>query len=266
MRYQIKNNSKTNNMDQKSNNKKYQSSYQSSFRNVKKKVKNAKNRTASSNRWLTRQMNDQYVFMKNKLGYRSRAAFKLLEIQEKFHIIKPNNYILDLGGAPGSWSQIAANIAYQNTNPKTSQRTDSSSNATSNENHNLVVAIDLLPIKSINHVTSLQMDFTDPNIKTILKELGYNNFDVIMSDMAANTMGDKKTDHIRILNLCEQALNFAIKHLNKNGNFIAKLFMGGGASEIIKSTKIHFKQVHHFKPEASRKNSTEFYLVAKGKK
>jgi len=205
------------------------------------RVKTGRGRKSSSTRWLQRQLNDPYVREANRLGYRSRALFKLKEIDEKQHLIKAGMTVVDLGAAPGGWSQYAADKGAKK-----------------------VIGIDLLEIEEMPGVTFLQMDFTDDNAEEILiKELdGYA--DIVMSDMAANTIGHKQTDHIRIMGLVEMAYHFAVQVLKEDGVFLAKVFQGGAQSEILNVMKKDFKSVKHVKPPASRKDSAEQYVIATG--
>ncbi len=221
------------------------------FRGQFVKVKTAKRRKTSSTRWLSRQLNDQYVARSKLDGYRSRAAYKILEINEKFEILKPGYNVIDLGAAPGGWSQVAAKLIGSN-----------GKNA-----KNKLIAIDLLEIEPIAGVELIKMDFNDESAKqTILDTLDGQLADVVMSDMSANTIGHGKTDHLRIIALCENALEFALKVLKPGGHFVAKIFRGGAEGEMLDIVKKNFKIVKHFKPDSSRKESSEFYLIALGRK
>ena len=207
-----------------------------------KRVKTARGRTASSNRWLERQLNDPYVREAKAAGYRSRAAFKLIELDEKFGILRGANRIVDLGIAPGGWSQIAQKKRPQAT----------------------IVGIDLLPTEPIDGVTILEMDFmADEAPDTIMGHLG-GAPDLVMSDMAANTVGHKQTDHLRTMGLVETAADFAIQTLAPGGQFLAKVLAGGTDVELLNLLKKNFKTVKHAKPPASRKGSSEWYVVAQG--
>ncbi|MBN8522974.1 MAG: RlmE family RNA methyltransferase [Rickettsiales bacterium] len=215
------------------------------------KVKTAKGRKKSSTLWLMRQLNDPYVAKSKLDGYRSRAAYKLLEINEKFRVLTPGMNVVDLGAAPGGWSQVATKIIQSD-----------SKNAT-----NKLIAIDLLPIDPIAGVVSLQKDFFAEDTKTLIINNLNNQFaDVVLSDMAANTTGHSATDHLRIIDLCENAFEFAITILKPGGHFIAKIFRGGTESNLLAKVKQNFTTVKHFKPAASRKSSSEFYLIALQKK
>jgi 23S rRNA (uridine2552-2'-O)-methyltransferase len=207
---------------------------------MKKQIQNKKLKQ-SSRTWLQRQLNDPYVERAKKEGYRSRAAFKILEIQEKFKIIKKNDIVIDLGAAPGGWSQIASKMCKK------------------------VVAIDLIDMDSFPNVDFIKGDFLDEtSIEKIKAILPTGKADVILSDMAPNTCGIKKVDHLRIMNLVEAVIEFAKETLNIGGNMVAKVFQGGTESELLKELKKHFEKIVHFKPQSSRKDSSEIYLIALG--
>ncbi len=179
-------------------------------------------------------------------GYRSRAAYKILQIQEKFKIFKPGSKVIDLGAAPGGWSQIASKLV--------GAKTDAS----------LVVAVDLLDFADIKGVSIIKGDFADEQIKAQIINLINGKADVVISDMAPNTTGERITDHIRIMDLCEQAFYFAKENLNTGGHFVAKIFRGGTEHTLLKEIKMQFSVVKHFKPAASRQESSEMYLIATG--
>ncbi|WP_341793796.1 MULTISPECIES: RlmE family RNA methyltransferase [unclassified Rickettsia] len=214
------------------------------------RVKTSKKRTISSNKWLKRQLNDPYVSKARLDGYRSRAAYKLLEIHEKFKLFKSDMKIVDLGAAPGGWSQVAANFT---------KSTDSDSNSK-------IISVDLLEIEPIAGVDFFQKDFFDQETEEMIIEALSGKADIVMSDMASNTTGHKATDHTRTLFLCEQAFDFALKILKPHGHFIAKIFRGGTETELLTKVKLNFSLVKHFKPSSSRKESTEIYLVALNKR
>ncbi|MEM6338739.1 MAG: RlmE family RNA methyltransferase [Pseudomonadota bacterium] len=219
----------------------------SGYRGKFTEVKTAKRRKTSSTRWLKRQLNDPFVAKSKLDGYRSRAAYKLIEINDKFQILKPGTNLVDLGAAPGGWSQVAAKIIKSD-----SERTK-----------NKLIAIDLLPIEGIGGVISFEKDFYEDDAKDlIIDSLDGQHVDVVLSDMAANTTGHSQTDHLRIMDLCENALIFALKILKPGGHFVAKIFRGGAEGDLLDLVKQNFKKVKHFKPESSRKESSEFYLVA----
>ncbi|WP_205789771.1 RlmE family RNA methyltransferase [Microvirga makkahensis] len=215
----------------------------SGVRNLKQRVKTANKRSLSSQKWLERQLNDPYVARAKREGYRSRAAFKLLEIDEKYHILKPGQRIVDLGAAPGGWSQIAA----KKVGPK-----------------GKVVGIDLLPIDPMAGVEFIQLDFLDESAPGKLIEMLGGPADVVMSDMAANTTGHKKTDHLRIIGLAEAAIYFAREILAPGGVFVAKVFQGGTENQLLADLKRDFAVVRHVKPAASRADSAELYVLATG--
>lgn len=217
------------------------------FRGQFVRVKTAKRRATSSTRWLKRQLNDQYVLRARIDGYKSRAAYKIIEINDKFNLFKPGYNVVDLGAAPGGWSQVAAEIVKSDIK----------------EAKNKIIAIDLLPIDNIAGVKSFQLDFYDKDTQNIVTEqLEGSRADIVMSDMAANTTGHSATDHLRIIALCEEALDFALKILKPGGHFVAKIFRGGAEGELLQRVKQNFKIVKHFKPNSSRKESSEFYLIA----
>jgi 23S rRNA (uridine2552-2'-O)-methyltransferase len=215
----------------------------SGVRNLKQRVKTANKRSLSSQRWLERQLNDPYVARAKREGYRSRAAFKLLEIDEKYNILKPGQRVVDLGAAPGGWSQIAA----KKVGPK-----------------GKIVGIDLLPIDPMPGIEFIELDFLDESAPGRLIELLGGPADVVMSDMAANTTGHKKTDHLRIIGLAEAAIYFAREILAPGGAFVAKVFQGGTESQLLTDLKRDFAVVRHVKPAASRADSAELYVLATG--
>lgn len=217
------------------------------FRGKFTRVKTARGRKNSSTRWLKRQLNDPYVAKSKIDGYRSRAAYKLIEINDKFHLLKKGMDVVDLGGAPGGWCQVASRI--------TESYKDSAKNK--------LIAIDLLEIEPIPGVLAFQADFYKQETKDlIINELNGNLADIVLSDMAANTTGHAPTDHLRTIDLCENALYFALDILKPGGHFVAKIFRGGAESDLLNIVKQNFKKVKHFKPESSRKESSEFYMVA----
>ncbi|WP_126174777.1 RlmE family RNA methyltransferase [Tsuneonella rigui] len=207
-----------------------------------KRVKTARGRTASSNRWLQRQINDPYVKQAKAEGYRSRAAYKLIELDEKFGVLKGVHRVIDLGVAPGGWSQVV-----RKRRPKAA-----------------VVGIDLLETEPLEGVTLLQMDFMGDEAPAALTEALGGQADLVLSDMAANTVGHKQTDHLRTMGLVEAAAWFAVENLAPGGAFVAKVFAGGTDAEILALLKKHFRTVKHAKPPASRKGSSEWYVIAQG--
>lgn len=217
------------------------------YRSKFTKVKTARGRKTSSTRWLKRQLNDPYVARSKIDGYRSRAAYKLIEINDKFKILSKGKNVVDLGAAPGGWSQVAASIVGSD-----------DSNA-----KNKVIAIDLLEMEPMPGVISHVANFYEQKSKDlILDDLGGELADIVISDMAANTTGHSATDHLRIIDLCENALHFALLILKPGGHFVAKIFRGGAENDLLSLVKQNFKKVKHFKPDSSRKESSEFYLIA----
>ena len=217
-----------------------------SSRGILQKPKKDKTRKSSSTRWIGRQLNDPYVLETQKRGYKSRAAFKLLQINEKHNFLLPGLSVIDLGCAPGGWLQIA------------SQKVCSMSG---NEK---VVGVDLLSTDDIAGCVSILGDISSREIgKELIKILGCRP-NIVMSDMAANTTGHRQTDHIRTTYLLETALDFAIENLQENGVFLAKCFKGGAEIEALSLMRKHFSKVSHIKPDASRKESVEGYVIATG--
>ena len=210
----------------------------------KERVKTAKRRTAQSARWLERQLNDPYVKRAHADGYRSRAAYKLIELDEKFGFLRGKKAVVDLGIAPGGWAQV---VRKRLPNAR-------------------VAGIDLLPVDPIQGVTIFEMDFMDDAAPDALTDALGQAPDLIMSDMAANTVGHKQTDHLRTMGLVEAANDFAVQVLQPGGDFIAKVFAGGTDPELLAILKANFTTVKHAKPPASRKGSVEWYVVAQGKK
>ena len=207
-----------------------------------KRIRTAKGRKVSSTRWLERQLNDPYVRRAKAENYRSRAAYKLLELEEKFGLLKGVKAVVDLGIAPGGWSQVVRRRSPQAR----------------------VVGIDLLPTDPIDGVTILQMDFMDDAAPERLKrELG-SPADLVISDMAANTVGHQQTDHLRTMALVEAGLLFATEILRPGGAYVAKVLAGGADNQLVAEMKRHFTTVKHAKPPASRKDSSEWYVIAQG--
>ena len=209
------------------------------------RVKTSKYRDKSSNRWLERQLNDPYVAESKRLGYRSRAAFKLIQLDEKYMFLGKGKTIVDLGCAPGGWTQVAV------------QR---------NKGTGQVVGIDILETQPVPGATMICQDFTEPDAADKLKALLDGKADIVMSDMAANTTGHQQTDHLRTIGLVELAYEFAKEVLAAGGIFIAKVFQGGAEGSLLADVKKNFKKVSHCKPDASRQGSPETYLVAMGYK
>jgi 23S rRNA (uridine2552-2'-O)-methyltransferase len=209
-------------------------------------VKSAGKRKLSSKLWLERQLNDPYVAQARRDGWRSRAAYKLIEMDDKYRLLKPGQVVVDLGAAPGGWSQVAAR------------------KVGSLEGKGKVVAIDLLEMPEIPGVTFTQLDFMDDRAPEMLREMIGGGADVVMSDMAANTTGHRKTDQLRIVGLVETAAAFAAEVLKPGGTFIAKVFQSGADAELLAQVKRDFATVRHVKPAASRQDSSERYLLATG--
>ena len=206
-------------------------------------LKNAKRFKKSSQKWILRQINDPFIERAKLEGWRSRAAFKIIEIDQKFKIFKKNKFVVDLGAAPGGWSQYAVQKV-------------------GNGN---VIALDLLELDPIAGVKFLCCDFlSDDAPMKIMNELGGKKCDILISDMAANTTGERGTDHLRIVILLEEALGLAEKILSSGGCFVGKIFQGGSSDEILKKLRTNFSTVKYFKPQSSRKDSSETYLIALG--
>ena len=207
-----------------------------------KRIRTAKGRKTSSTRWLERQLNDPYVRRAKAENYRSRAAYKLLELDEKFGLLKGAKAVVDLGIAPGGWSQVVRRRIPQSR----------------------VVGIDLLPTDPIEGVAILQMDFMDEAAPDRLKQALGSEADLVLSDMAANTVGHQQTDHLRTMALVEAGLLFATEVLRPGGAYVAKVLAGGADNQLVAEMKRHFTTVKHAKPPASRKDSSEWYVIAQG--
>lgn len=218
----------------------------SGTRELKKRVKTARGRSTSSVRWLNRQLNDPYVARAKREGYRSRAAYKLIELDDKFGWLKPGKTVLDLGAAPGGWTQVAV------------QRVKSESDTPK------VVGVDILPMDPMAGAVLIQLDFNDDNAPERIRALIPQGVDIVLSDMAPNTTGHAATDHLRIMALLELAYAFTTEVLKPGGVFVAKVFQGGTEQELLKLMKQQFASVKHAKPKASRADSSEIYVVASG--
>lgn len=210
-------------------------------RGLSVKLRTARGRSTASQKWLQRQLNDPYVQAAKQGGLRSRAAFKLMELDDRFHLIRRGSRVVDLGAAPGGWSQVAV------------QRGAA-----------CVVGIDLLPVDPVPGATILHGDFNDEIMAARLRDVLGGRADLVLSDMAPNTTGHNATDHLRIMGLAELALDFAIGALEPGGSFVAKVFQGGSEREALLRMRRHFAEVRHAKPPASRKESSELYVVATG--
>ncbi|MBF9151659.1 RlmE family RNA methyltransferase [Novosphingobium jiangmenense] len=213
-----------------------------SGKNPNERLKSAKGRSASSVRWLSRQLNDPYVKQAKAEGWRSRAAFKLIDLDEKFGLLKGSKRVVDLGIAPGGWSQVV-----RKKSPAAK-----------------IVGIDLLPTDPIEGVTIFQMDFMADEAPEALQGALDGPPDLVISDMAANTVGHKQTDHLRTMGLVETAVDFAIQTLAPGGAFVAKVFAGGTDGDLLNILKRNFTTVKHAKPPSSRKDSSEWYVIAQG--
>ncbi|MES2905686.1 MAG: RlmE family RNA methyltransferase [Pseudomonadota bacterium] len=208
-----------------------------------KKLKTGKGRKASSQRWLTRQLNDPYVEKAHKEGYRSRAAYKLLEIDQRFRLLKTGMKVIDLGAAPGGWCQVVMEKIGDT---------------------GKLVAIDLLPVAPLKGAIIFEMDFMDDDAPRLITEALGEKADIVLSDMAPNTIGHQRTDHLRIVAVVEAAVMFAEEILKPGGSFIAKVFQGGAGATLVNNLKKSFDTVKHVKPPASRSGSSEMFVVAQG--
>ena len=215
-------------------------------RNLKVRVKTGKGRSLSSKLWLERQLNDPYVARAKREGFRGRAAFKLMEIDDKHHLLKKGARVVDLGAAPGGWSQVAA------------------MRVGAGEGRGRVVGIDLLDMAPVPGVDFVQLDFLDPAAPDRLKDQLGGPADVVLSDMAANATGHRKTDHLKIMALAEAAADFAREVVVPGGTFLCKVLQGGTEATLLASLKRDFASVKHVKPAASRADSAELYLLATG--
>ncbi len=211
------------------------------FRTTKEVLKTAKRRKTSSTRWLQRQINDPYVRQAQAEGKRSRAAYKIIQIDERYKIFNLGDSVLDLGAAPGSWTEVALERA-----------------------GGFTLAIDILDMDSIKKAVILKADLQEEESVDLIKKLSVDKFDVVLSDMAASTTGHKSTDHIRTQALAELAALYAVDFLKKGGTFCAKVFQGGTHGDLLLELKKNFKTIKHYKPDASRKGSPETYVIAKG--
>ena len=211
------------------------------FRTTKEVLKTAKRRKSSSTRWLQRQINDPYVRQAQAEGKRSRAAYKIIQIDERYKIFNLGDSVLDLGAAPGSWTEVALERA-----------------------GGFTLAVDILDMDSIKKAVILKADLQEEESVDLIKKLSVDKFDIVLSDMAASTTGHKSTDHIRTQALAELAALYAVDFLKKGGTFCAKVFQGGTHGDLLLDLKKNFKTIKHYKPDASRKGSPETYVIAKG--
>lgn len=205
------------------------------------RLKKARGRKISSQKWLQRQLNDPYVQQAHELNYRSRAAFKLLQLSEKYKFLKPGMTIVDLGAAPGGWAQITLELL---------------------KGRSKIIGIDLLEIDPLEGAVFLKGDLTDASMQEQLRTLTPEGVDVVLSDMAASTTGHSQVDHLRTRLLAESAFSFAKSVLKPGGSFVCKVFEGGTHKELLDQLKSHFQDIKHMKPPASRKESPEMYVVA----
>jgi 23S rRNA (uridine2552-2'-O)-methyltransferase len=214
-------------------------------RDLKVRLRTGKGRTLAQKRWLERQLNDPYVTRAKREGFRSRAAYKLIEIDDKHHLLRPGAKVIDLGAAPGGWAQVAA------------QRVKAAEKGR-------VIAIDILDMEPIPNVEFLKLDFLDAKAPATMRAMLGGPADIVLSDMAANTTGHRKTDQLRIIGLVEEAAAFARDMLAPGGAFLAKVRQGGTDSDLLTLLKRNFSSVRHVKPAASRASSSELYVLAKG--
>ncbi len=211
------------------------------------RVKTAKGRKLASTRWLQRQLNDPYVEEAKRQGYRSRAAFKLLEIDDKYRLLKPGGIVVDLGAAPGGWTQVAVG------------------RVKADAGKGRVVAADLNEIEPVSGAEFLQLDVTDADAGTLMRDaLSGERVDLVMSDMAASSIGHRQTDHLRVIALAEAALDFAEEVLKPGGAYLAKVLQGGASGDLLARLRQNFAKVAHVKPKASRQDSSEVYVLATG--
>jgi len=214
-------------------------------RNLKAKLKTARGRPIGSQIWLQRQLNDPYVHEAKRLGYRSRAAFKLIQLDDKYRLLRKGQRVLDLGAAPGGWTQVAVErIGSEGT----------------------VLAVDILPMDGIGGAKVMQLDFLAEGADRAIRDMLGGAVDIVLSDMAPPATGHKQTDHLRIMALCDAAADFALKVLAPGGAFVCKTWQGGASGELVTALKRRFGVVRHAKPDASRKDSAETFLVASGLK
>lgn len=217
-----------------------------SQRDLTVRLKTARKRSNSSARWLERQLNDPYVTQAKRDGYRSRAAYKIIELDDKYAFFKQGARILDLGAAPGGWTQVA--IDRTKSNPENPH----------------VLGVDILEMSPIAGSTIMQLDFNDDDAPETIKTALGGKVDVVMSDIAPNTIGHAATDHLRIMHMCELAYDFALHVLADGGTFLCKVRQGGTETALLTDMRQRFAKVHHAKPQASRKDSAEAYVVAQG--
>jgi 23S rRNA (uridine2552-2'-O)-methyltransferase len=221
-------------------------------RSLKVRVKTAKKRSVSSARWLERQLNDPYVAKAKREGYRSRAAYKLIELEQRFHLLKPGMAVVDLGAAPGGWTQIAV------------RRVRAEAGEDGRGARGKVVALDILPMDPVPGAQALHLDFLDDDAPAAIRDALGGGADIVLSDMAPPATGLRETDHLRIMALVEAAAEFAAEVLNPGGAFVAKVWQGGTEAGLLARLKRDYASVKHAKPPASRPDSAEVYVVATG--
>jgi len=219
-------------------------------RKLRVRVKTAKKKTVSQVRWLERQLNDPYVAAAKRDGYRSRSAYKLLEMDDKFHFLKPGGRVVDLGAAPGGWCQVSVT------------RTHALDGRGAKKGR--VIGVDMGNMAELPGCTVMKLDFLDEGADDRIKEVLGGEADIVLSDMAAHATGHKQTDHLKIMALCEAAIEFAVDVLSEGGAFCAKVLRGGTEGELLTLLKQHFQTVRHVKPKASRADSAEMYVLAQG--
>lgn len=219
-------------------------------RKLRVRVKTAKKKTVSQVRWLERQLNDPYVAAAKRDGYRSRSAYKLIEMDDKFHFLKPGGRVVDLGAAPGGWCQVSVirTHALDGRGVKKGR----------------VIGVDMGNMAELPGCTVMKLDFLDEGADDRIKEVLGGEADIVLSDMAAHATGHKQTDHLKIMALCEAAIEFAVDVLSEGGAFCAKVLRGGTEGELLTLLKQHFQTVRHVKPKASRADSAEMYVLAQG--
>lgn len=219
-------------------------------RKLRVRVKTAKKKTVSQVRWLERQLNDPYVAAAKRDGYRSRSAYKLLEMDDKFHFLKPGGRVVDLGAAPGGWCQVSVTRTHALDGRGTKK--------------GRVIGVDMGNMAELPGCTVMKLDFLDEGADDRIKEVLGGEADVVLSDMAAHATGHKQTDHLKIMALCEAAIEFAVDVLSEGGTFCAKVLRGGTEGELLTLLKQYFQTVRHVKPKASRADSAEMYVLAQG--
>jgi 23S rRNA (uridine2552-2'-O)-methyltransferase len=220
-------------------------------RALKVRVKTAKGRSVSSTLWLKRQLNDPYVARARRAGYRSRAAYKLIEIDDRFRFLLPGARVVDLGCAPGGWCQVAVQRA-------------NADGGKAGRRQGRVIGVDLQQVEPIAGAELMQLDFLSPGAGAVVRERLGGVADVVLSDMAAPATGHRQTDHLRIMALAEEAAQFAFQVLAPGGTFVAKVLRGGTENELLALLKQRFEKVQHFKPDSSRRDSAEMFVIATG--